>query len=69
MMGEDFRNRLRDSGAELGFIEDDRTVEDDGYDFGYFVGDGDLDDDPEFDPDDPANDPSQEYTFVRDQAL
>ena len=54
MMGEDFRNRLRDSGADLGFIEDDRTVDDV---------------DPEFDELDPANDPSQEWTYVRDQAL
>lgn len=55
-MGEDFRNRLRSAEAEgkLGFVEDDREVDDV---------------DPEFDELDPANDPSQEYTFVRDQAL
>ena len=53
MMGQDFRNRLKD-GQQLGFIEDDRTVDDV---------------DPEFDELDPANDPSQDWTFVRDQAL
>jgi hypothetical protein len=60
LMGEDFRNRLKD--GQLGFIEVDDVVEDDGYDSTEHDWYGEADQDP-------ANDPSQEWTYVRDQAL
>ena len=59
MMGEDFRNRLKD-GQAIGFIEVDDVVEDDGYDSTEHDWYGEAD---------PGFDPSQEWTYVRDQAL
>jgi hypothetical protein len=69
-MGEDFRNRLRDAdpvgvfeNGVAGWVGSDGVfVEDEGYDSTEHDWYGEADQDP-------ANDPSQEFTFVRDQAL
>jgi hypothetical protein len=59
MMGDTFRNRLKDGRR---YFTDPVGVWVDGEP-------GVLDEDGDFVPDDPANDPSQEWTFVRDAAL
>ena len=82
MMGDDFRNRLKDGrpyftdpvgvwvDGDPGVLDEDGNFvpdEDDCYDDDVDTfGVGEVD---ELEARDPAYDPSQEYTFVRDQAL
>lgn len=55
-MSDGWRARLRMSREEL-----------ESYDDGMVAEFGDID--PEYNEDDPANDPTQEWTFVRDSRL
>lgn len=65
-MGEDFRNRLRSAEEETKAANADPIGVWEGGTLGFIEDDVFVED---VDPDDPANDPSQEWTYVRDQAL